>query len=463
MEEFDFAIIGAGPGGYAAAFRAANAGAKTCLFEEALVGGVCLNAGCIPTKALLRSASLFSHVKRAQEWGILVEKATLDFQKAQQRKDRMVSFLGKSLTDLLEKKGVKLVKGRATLKGQGEVTADILEDGKKVLKATLRARSIIIATGAKPLILKNLPFDGERVFTSDEALQLKSLPQSLLIIGGGYIACEFAYLFAQCGVEVTLQVRSRVLRRMDGSLGSTLTKAFQKMGIRVIEGKRIESLKIEKGTVVTQIEDEVLETEKAMLCVGRAPNTKNIGLEEVGVRLDNDGFVEIDEYCRTTVPNIYAIGDITNKGKQLANVAFRQGMVAVEHGLGLDTKMDYSVIPACVFTQPEVTTVGLSEEEAREKYREIKVETLPMRWLGKAWVYGETEGFLKLVADGSTGELLGVHILGPYASEQIGEAAVALKTKSTLKDLASNMPIHPSYSEALTETVKDLMGLGMYV
>lgn len=460
MEEFDFAIVGAGPGGYSAAFRAVNAGARTCLVEEAAqLGGVCLNAGCIPTKALLRSASVFSLVERAREWGVAAEKATVDFKKMQQRKDRIVASLGKSLKELLEKKGVKLAMGRARLKGPGECTLSLPGGEKK----TLRAKKIIIATGTKPLIPETFPFDGEKVLTSDEALQLQSLPQNLLVIGGGYIACEFAYFFSQCGVEVTLLVRSRVLRRMDASLGDALTKAFKRMGMRVITGKRIESLKIEKGTVVTQIEGEILETEKAMLCIGRIPNTKNIGLEELGVSLDEDGFVKIDEHCRTTMSDIYAIGDITNKYNQLANVAFLQGAVAVEHSLGLDTRMDYSVIPACVFTQPEVATVGLSEEEARQEGRELKVETFPMRWLGKAWVYGETEGFLKVVADRSTGELLGVHILGPYASELIGEPALAMKSKSTLKDLAHTMPIHPSFSEVLAETTKDLLGIGMYV
>ncbi|HHT9153694.1 MAG TPA: dihydrolipoyl dehydrogenase, partial [Candidatus Hypogeohydataceae bacterium YC40] len=429
-----------------------------CLVEEAAQpGGVCLNAGCIPTKALLRSASVFSLVERAYDWGVAAEKVTIDFKKMQQRKDRIVSSLGKSLKELLEKKGVKLVMGRATVKGPKECILSLPGGEKK----TLRAKKIIIATGSKPLIPKTFPFDGARVLTSDEALQLQSLPKNILVIGAGYIACEFAYFFAQCGVEVTLLVRSRVLRRMDESLGNGLARAFKKMGMRIIAGKRVESLKIKQETVVTQIDGEILETEKVMLCLGRTPNTTNIGLEELDVRLDGNGFVDIDEHCQTTVSDIYAIGDITNH-KQLANVAFLQGTVAVEHALGLSTRMDYSAVPACVFSQPEVATVGLSEEEAREKYSEIKVEIFPMRRLGKAWVYGETEGFLKLVADGPTGKLLGAHFLGPYASELVGEAALALKTKSTLEDMASNMPIHPSFSEAFTETVKDLLGIGMY-
>ncbi|OHB91046.1 MAG: dihydrolipoyl dehydrogenase [Planctomycetes bacterium RIFCSPHIGHO2_02_FULL_52_58] len=457
MEEFDFAIIGSGPGGYSAAFRAARGGAKTCLIEGALLGGVCLNAGCIPTKALLRSASLFSQMERAQEWGIEVGPVSLNFKRSQQRKDRIVSALARSLKELLDKKDVELIKGMATLKGPGELILSLPGGEKK----PLRAKNIIVATGTKPLIPKTFPFDGEKVFTSDEALQLSSLPQNLLVIGGGYIACEFAYLFCQCGVEVTLLVRSRILRRMDESLGNALTKAFKKMGMRIIIGKKVESLTINQSTVVTQIDGELLENEKVMICLGRTPNTRNIGLEELGVHLDSNGLVKIDEYCQTAVAGVYAIGDITSE-KQLANLAFRQGVVAVEHALGLDTSMDYSSVPGCVFTQPEIATVGLSEEEARRSGRELKVGTFPMRWLGKAWVYGETEGFLKLVADGSTGEILGVHILGPYAGELVGEAALALKTKSTLKDITTSMPIHPAYSEALTEAAKELLGIGMY-
>lgn len=457
MEELDFAIIGSGPGGYSAAFRAAGGGAKTCLIEGELLGGVCLNAGCIPTKALLRSASLFSQMERAQEWGIEVGPVSLNFKRSQQRKDRIVSALARSLKELLDKKDVELVKGMATLKGPGELILS-LPGGEK---EPLRAKNIIVATGTKPLVPKTFPFDGEKVFTSDEALQLSSLPQNLLVIGGGYIACEFAYLFCQCGVEVTLLVRSRILRRMDESLGNALTKAFKKMGMRIIIGKKVESLTINQSAVVTQIDGELLENEKVMICLGRTPNTRNIGLEELGVHLDSNGLVKIDEYCQTAVAGVYAIGDITSE-KQLANLAFRQGVVAVEHVLGLDTSMDYSSVPGCVFTQPEIATVGLSEEEARRSGRELKVGTFPMRWLGKAWVYGETEGFLKLVAEGSTGELLGVHILGPYAGELVGEAALALKTKSTLKDIATSMPIHPAYSEALTEAAKELLGIGMY-
>lgn len=457
MEEFDFAIIGSGPGGYSAAFRAARGGAKTCLIEGELLGGVCLNAGCIPTKALLRSAGLFSQMERAQEWGIEVGPVSLNFKRSQQRKDRIVSALARSLKELLAEKDVELVKGMATLKGPRELILSLPGGEKK----PLRAKNIIVATGTKPLIPKTFPFDGEKVFTSDEALQLSSLPQNLLVIGGGYIACEFAYLFCQCGVEVTLLVRSRILRRMDESLGNALTKAFKKMGMRIIIGKKVESLTINQSTVATQIDGELLENEKVMICIGRTPNTRNIGLEELGVQLDSNGLVKIDEHCQTAVAGVYAIGDITSE-KQLANLAFRQGVVAVEHALGLDTSMDYSSVPGCVFTQPEIATVGLSEEEARRSGRELKVGTFPMRWLGKAWVYGETEGFLKLVAEGSTGELLGVHILGPYAGELVGEAALALKTKSTLKDIATSMPIHPAYSEALTEAAKELLGIGMY-
>jgi dihydrolipoamide dehydrogenase len=396
-------------------------------------------------------------MERTQEWGIEAGPVSLNFKRSQQRKDRMVSALAKSLRELLEKKGVELVTGMATLKGPKELILSLPGGGKK----SLRAKNIIVATGTRPLIPKTFPFDGEKVFTSDEALQLSSLPQNLLVIGAGYIACEFAYLFSQCGVEVTLLVRSRILRRMDESLGNALTKAFKKMGMRIILGKKVEGLSINQSTVVTQTEGELLENEKVMICIGRTPNTRNIGLEELGIHLDSNGLVKIDEHCQTAVAGVYAIGDITSE-KQLANLAFWQGIVAVEHALGLATRMDYSVIPACVFTQPEIATVGLSEEEARRSGREPKVGTFPMRWLGKAWVYGETEGFLKLVADGSTGELLGVHILGPYAGELIGEAAMALRSRSTLRDLASAMPIHPSYSEALTETARHMLGIGMY-
>jgi dihydrolipoamide dehydrogenase len=458
MEGFDFVVVGSGPGGTAAAFRAANGGASTCLIERSLLGGVCLNTGCIPTKSLLRSAGLLSQIERARGWGIEVEGVSIDFKKAQHRKGRVVSALAKSLRETLDKKGVRLVEGEARLGGLGEVGVSLPGGETKAL----RARKVVLATGTRPLVPKGFPFDGERVLTSDEALQLQSLPRSILVVGGGFIGCEFAYLFGQCGAEVTLvEQRERLLSGMDECLGDALTRGFKRMGIRVITGQEVDDLELKQGTVTARVGQEVLEVEKVMLCLGRIPNTRGIGLEGLGVQLDGNSFVEVDGHCRTTASGIYAVGDITNKG-QLANVAFRQGTVAVEHALGLEARMDYSVVPGCVFTQPEVATVGLSEEAARLGGRRLKVETFPMRWLGKAWVYGETEGFLKLVADEETGALLGVHLVGPYAGELIGEASLALKARVTLKDLASAMPIHPSYSEALTEAARGLLGIGMY-
>ncbi len=458
MEEFDFVVIGSGPGGTAAAFRAASAGANTCIVEESLVGGVCLNTGCIPTKLLLRGSCLFSQLKKLSEWGIHVGDVTLDFKELQRKKGRVVDALGKSLKELLIEKQVTVFEGRAVLKGPGELL--LSSPGGK--RESIRAKKIIIATGTRPLIPKGFPLDGKRVLTSDEALQMESLPKSLLVVGGGFVGCEFACMFCQFGVEVTLvEQRDGVLGEMDESLGSGLAKVFKRMGMEVLTGRRVESLRLKEGAVKVQVTEEILETEKVMVCLGRIPNTKDMGLETLGIEVDEHGYVRVDEHCQTTVAGVYAVGDIINK-KQLANIAFRQGVVAVEHALGLDSRMDYSVIPACVFTQPEVATVGLSEEEARGRGKELKVETFQLRWMGKAWVYGETEGFLKVVADSATGEILGTHIFGPGASELIGEAALALKTRLTLKDLATQMPIHPSYSETLTEVSKDLLGVGIY-
>lgn len=460
MQVFDFIILGAGPGGIAAALRAAQLGASVCLVEGEWVGGVCLNKGCIPTKALLRSARVFSQLKKSRELGIDVEGVDLDYKKVSERKDRIVDVLGRSLEDQLRKQGVKVVSGRGRLQGPTEVEIRLSGGETQVV----RAKSMIVATGSVPFQTPTLPVDGSRVITSDEALKLQSLPKSMLVIGGGFIGCEFGYLFNELGVEVVLvEAMAYLLSGMDLDLGMALAKCFTRKGMRVITGAKVEDLSMKEGGVCAHIDMETLEVEKVLVCLGRVPNTKGLGLEEVGVCLDKEGYVETDEYCRTSVPNIYAVGDVTNR-RQLANIAFQQGTVAVEHAMGsTKAKMDYSVVPSCVFTQPEVATVGLAEETAVQKGFDVKVEIFALRALGKAWVAGETEGFTKVVAEAGSGKILGVHILGAYASFLIAEAATAIKMGANLEELASSMPVHPTFSEGLTEAAKNLLGKGMYM
>ncbi|MCP4363980.1 MAG: dihydrolipoyl dehydrogenase [Planctomycetes bacterium] len=452
----DFIILGSGPAGMAAALRAAQLGQKVCLIEQESLGGVCLNKGCIPTKVLLRSAGVFSVIKRSRDWGIDVQGASFDFARIQQRKNRVVDALRKGMQGLTGDSGVEVVSGRGRLAGRNEVEVALTKGGVRSLKAG----RVIIATGSYPTSPAALHVDGHRVITSDHALGLESIPKSIIIIGGGYIGCEFGYLFNEFGAEVTIVERlGQLLNNIDADIGNALAKEFTRSGIRVITGKPVDGLGKDGDGVSVHVAGETLRAEKAMVCAGRAPNTDNLGLEEAGINTDPRGYVEIDEHCRasgrTSEPDIYiyAAGDVTDRG-QLANVAHRQGVVAVESALGLDSVVDYRVIPYCVFSQPEVAAVGIAEREAKEAGLDIRAETIEFRQLGKAWVSADTGGIMKLTVETSSNKVLGVCILGPYASFLIGEAALAVKAGMSLEDLAGSMPVHPTFSEALVEVAR---------
>lgn len=454
----DFVVLGSGPAGMAASLRAARLGQKVCIVEQNRLGGVCLNKGCIPTKVLLRSAGVFSQIKSARELGIEVEGVNPDFKRIWQRKDRVVRALGKAMQDQCDESGVEIISGRGVLKGPNEVEA-VLPDGSARL---LKSARVIVATGSSPIEHPAISVDGHRVLNSDHALGLETPPGSIIIIGGGYIGCEFGYLFNEFGAEVTLvECLDYLLSDMDPDIGKALAKEFVRSGIKVITGKAVVNLETTGEGVRAHIqgEDEALEAEKVLACTGRAPNTGGLGLVETGVRTDGHGYIGVDERCQSNIPNICAAGDVTARG-QLANIAHRQGVVAVESALGLGSVMDYRVIPRCVFTQPEVAAVGLSEREAGEAGLDVKTETFEFRRLGKAWVSADTGGFLKLTAEASSGKVLGVHILGPYASFLIGEAALAVKMGMCLEDLAADMPVHPTFSEALAEAARKLLGKG---
>ncbi len=454
---FDFIILGSGPAGMAASLRAAQLGRKVCVVEQDQLGGACLNKGCIPTKVLLRSAGIFSQIKRAGDWGINVKGATFDFERIRERKDRVVNALRNSMQARFDDCGAEVVSGRGRLRGPNEVEVTSPDGSVRSLKAS----RLIVATGSSPTEHATLPIDGHRVVTSDHALRFKSLPKSIIIIGGGYIGCEFGYMFNEFGAEVTLIERlDHLLNNIDADIGKTLTKEFIRSGIRVITGEAVTNLDVKGEGVDVHVKGEVLDAEKALVCVGRAPNTSGLGLVEVGVRIDRHGYVEVDEHCRSSVSDIYAIGDITDRG-QLANVAHRQGEVAVESALGLDSVMDYRVIPYCVFSQPEVAAVGLSEREAGEMGLNVRTGIFEFRQLGKAWVSADTGGFIKLTVETSSGKVLGIHILGPHASFLIGEATLAVKMGMGLEDLATSMPVHPTFSEALVEAARRLLKDGL--
>ncbi|MCB7129902.1 MAG: FAD-dependent oxidoreductase, partial [Candidatus Brocadiales bacterium] len=364
----DFVILGSGPAGMAAAIRAAQLGQGVCVVERDRLGGVCLNRGCIPTKMLLRSAGIFSQIKRARDWGIDTKGASFDFNRILARKDRVVNALRKGMQDLYNESGVEVVSGRGRLKGQNEVEVVLSDGGLRSLKAA----RIILATGSSPVEHAALPVDGHRVVTSDHALRFESIPKSIIIVGGGYIGCEFGYIFNEFGSDVTLiECLNHLLGDMDADIGKALAKEFTRSGIRVMTGESVADPDVKEEGVCVHVAGEVLTAEKLLVCTGRSPNTSGLGLEDTGVRINERGHVEVDEHCLSSIPDVYAAGDVTARG-QLANVAHRQGVVAVESALGLNSKMDYRTIPRCVFTQPEVAAVGIGAREAGEVGLNVK-------------------------------------------------------------------------------------------
>jgi len=444
--EYTIAVLGAGPGGYVAAIRAAQLGASVALVEEGELGGVCLNRGCIPTKAMLESVHVLDLARRAHEYGVKVPEAAPDLGAIMDRKDRVCDALRRGVASLMKKNKVDVLRGRGVLKDRHTLRVSD-PDGE----IEVRAEKIILATGSAPQALPDFPFDGERIVGSDDALSFDHVPESLLIVGGGFIGCEWAGIYGPLGARIiVVEMMDRLLPAMDADLGRKLYKAFRKAKVEVHLGTRAESLEVvEDGVKVALSDGEERTVEKVMVCVGRRPRVENLGLAEVGVEVERGG-VRVDEHGLTSVPNIYAVGDVTG-GPLLAHFASAQGVVAAEHAMGRESALDARVVPAAVFTRPEIGTVGLTEAEANERGINAKSATFPMRGLGRAHALGETDGFFKIVADADTGEVLGCHILGPHASDLIAEAALALRLECTVEELVRTIHAHPTLPEGLKE------------
>jgi len=457
MPHYDVCVIGAGPGGYVAAIRASQLGQKTCVIEQAEVGGTCLNRGCIPTKALWHSAKLLANMQRAGEFGIDSKTAKINFKTAQERAAKVISTLGKGVQGLLKKNKVELINGTATLKGEREVQ---VASGKNKLDIT--ASHIIVATGSEPAKPDAFPFDGKAVITSDEMLRAKKLPESAIIVGAGYIGCEFASILNAFGVKVTLvEALERILPNLDADLASELARAFKKRKIAVHAGTKIEELKVGKKGVTAKISGgKSLSAEIALICVGRKPRVEEVGLAEVGVEMEN-GAIKRDEECRTTVPSIYAIGDVASP-IQLAHWASAEGKVAAESAAGEFSRSDTKAVPSCIFTIPEIASVGMTEDEAKEKGFKVRSVKFPFRNLGKSLVAGELDGFFKLVAEEETGELLGAQIIGDNASDIIAELALAIRLECTVEELARTVHAHPTFAEGIMEAAEMWLGKAIH-
>jgi len=454
--DFDVAVIGGGPAGYVAAIRASQLGAKVCLVEKLHLGGVCTNVGCIPTKVLVHAARTALELARAGEWGIDVAGVSVDYARLGERRDAVVARLRGGVGSLLKANKVELLRGEAAFRDPHTLRI-AMKDGEDELSAS----RIFLATGSEPSELPAMPFDGESVISSAEAVALNELPESILIVGGGYIGCEFASVFSAFGVEVTVvELMDRLLPLLDEDCAREVSKKLKRAGTQICTSVKVEELRKTQGSVKVRLSDgKRIEAQKALVCTGRRVATPGVNLEAAGLRAEGNGSVAVNEHMQTSQPHIYAIGDVTG-GHMLAHVASREAVVAAAHATGtLTAAMDYRVVPACVFTFPELATVGVTEGEAKRQGWEVICKRFPLRALGKAHVEGATEGFVKMVADAGTGEVLGVHIAAPNASALIAEAALGMALEATASEFAETVHAHPTMPEAISEAAEGILGL----
>jgi dihydrolipoamide dehydrogenase len=456
---FDLTVIGTGPGGYVAAVRAAQLGLKTAVVEMApLPGGTCLHWGCIPTKALLHSAEVLDSARHAGAFGVKIAASELDVAAMHKYKDKVVLSNARGVEYLFKKNGVAAFQGRGTLAGKGKVKVTPAQGAATVLDT----KFTLLATGSVIRGLPGVAFDGVSIINSDDALSLAEVPASMIVLGAGAVGVEFASIYASFGSKVTVvELLPRLIPLEDAALGAELEKAFKKRGIAVHTATRVDAVEKHAGGVkVSATKDGksvTLEAAMLLVAVGRRPLTENLGLEGTGVKLER-GFVEVDGMMRTGEPGVYALGDIV-KTQALAHVASHEGIVAAEHAAGRNPRaIDYDKIPSCTYCRPEVASIGLSEEEARKRGYDVAVGTFPFSAIGKAKILDARDGFVKIVAEKKYDEVLGVHIIGPHATELISEATAALNLEATAESLFQAVHAHPTLAEAMGEAALAVHG-----
>jgi len=465
MKNYDVVVVGGGPGGYVAAIRAAQLGLKTALVEKEWLGGVCLNVGCIPSKALLKNAEV-AHLlrKRGREFGFSFENLELDFGSAVKRSRQVSSRLTKGVGFLMKKNNIEVYMGTGRLTGQNLVEVNAADGGVE----SLQAANIILATGATPISIPGIQVDGEKVLTYREAILQEKLPQSVVIVGSGAIGVEFATIWSAYGVEVTIvEMLPRLVPLEDEDVSEELAKAFKKSKINALTGHRVMGIETrETGVAVTvssENGEQVLEAEQALMAIGFRPNSQGLGLEGVGVKLDKRGAVEIDTRMATNIPGIWAIGDLTAK-LMLAHVGSAQGIICSENIAGVETStLDYEMMPRATYCQPQIASFGLTESQARERGFDLKVGRFPFQANGKALGLGESGGWVKIVTDAKYGEILGAHMIGPEVTELLPELTLAQMMELTAAEIARNVHAHPTLSEILMEAAHAVDGHAIHM
>lgn len=470
-QEYDLVILGGGTGGYVAAIRASQLGLKTAIVEKGKLGGTCLHNGCIPSKALLRSAEVYATAKHSEDFGVMTSDVSINFGKVQERKNKIVDQLHKGVQHLMKQGKIDVYEGTGRILGPsifspmpGTISVE-MNNGEE--NEMLIPKNVIVATGSRPRTLPGLDIDGELVMTSDEALALEEVPSSIIIVGGGVIGIEWASMLSDFGADVTvIEYADRIIPTEDKEISKEMQRLMKKKGVKIVTGAKVLPETLQKGEGVT-ISAEVkgsqkeFSAEKLLVSVGRQANTEGIGIENTDIQIEK-GFIAANEYFQTKESHIYAIGDVIG-GLQLAHVASHEGIVAVEHIAGQNpSPIDYSLVSKCIYSSPEAASVGLTEDEAKEKGHNVKTGKFSFRAIGKALVFGESDGFVKIVADKDTDDILGVHMIGPHVTDMISEAGLARVLDATPWEVAHTIHPHPTLSEAIGEAALAVDGKAIH-
>jgi dihydrolipoamide dehydrogenase len=470
-QEYDLVILGGGTGGYVAAIRASQLGLKTAIVEKGKLGGTCLHKGCIPSKALLRSAEVYATAKHSEDFGVITSEVSFNFVKVQERKNKIIDQLHKGVQHLMKQGKIDVYEGLGRILGPsifspmpGTISVE-MNNGEE--NEMLIPKNVVVATGSRPRTLPGLDIDGEYVITSDEALELETLPASIIIVGGGVIGIEWASMLSDFGVDVTvIEYADTIIPTEDKEISKEMQRLMKKKGIKLVTGAKVLPETLEKGDGVT-ISAEVkaglkeFKAEKLLVSVGRQANVEGIGLENTEIQVEK-GFIVTNEFYQTKESHIYAIGDVIG-GLQLAHVASHEGIIAVEHIARKDpSALNYDLVSRCIYSNPEVSSVGITEEQAKEKGHKVKVGKFSFRAIGKALVFGESDGFVKIVADEETNDILGVHMIGPHVTDMITEAGLAMVLDATPWEIAHTIHPHPTLSEAIGEAALAVDGRAIH-